>query len=39
VLIVEDEMIVSMLLEDLLTDLGHEPLGLAAPISSACSQA
>lgn len=27
ILIVEDEMLVAMLLADILTDLGHEPLG------------
>ena len=39
VLIVEDEMIVSMLLEDFLTDLGCEPVGPAARLDDALTMA
>lgn len=35
VLVVEDEMIVSMMLEDMLTDLGHEVAGTAAHLDDA----
>lgn len=35
VLVVEDEMIVSMMLEDMLVDLGHEVVGTAAHLDAA----
>ena len=34
VLVVEDEMIVSMMLEDMLADLGHEVVGTAAHLDA-----
>ncbi|MEZ2132547.1 MULTISPECIES: response regulator [unclassified Sinorhizobium] len=37
VLIVEDEMLVAMLLEDMLTDLGHAVVGIATRVESALS--
>ena len=37
VLIVEDEMLVAMLLEDMLTDLGHIVVGIATRVESALS--
>lgn len=39
VLIVEDEMIVSMLLEDFLAEIGHEPVGPAARLDEALAMA
>ncbi|WP_042246912.1 response regulator [Paracoccus sp. PAMC 22219] len=35
VLIVEDEMLVAMLLEDMLVDLGHEPVGPVMRVDAA----
>jgi CheY-like chemotaxis protein len=35
ILIVEDEMLVGMLLEDMLLEIGHEVAGMAARVSSA----
>lgn len=35
ILIVEDEMTIALLLEDMLTDLGHEPAGLAMRLPQA----
>ncbi len=37
ILIVEDEMMVSMLLEDMLADMGHEVIGPAKSVSAAAS--
>ncbi|MEI9891042.1 MAG: response regulator [Caulobacteraceae bacterium] len=37
ILVVEDEMMVAMLVEDMLTDLGHEVAGVAHSLSSALS--
>jgi CheY-like chemotaxis protein len=39
VLLVEDEMLVAMLLEDMLTELGHEIAGVAAGLEDAMSLA
>ncbi|HSK30068.1 MAG TPA: response regulator [Candidatus Limnocylindria bacterium] len=39
VLIVEDEMMVAMLLEDMLSDLGHTVVGIASQIDAAMNSA
>jgi CheY-like chemotaxis protein len=36
ILIVEDEFLIRMLLEDMLTDLGHEIAGVAGRVDEAC---
>jgi DNA-binding response OmpR family regulator len=39
ILIVEDEMTIALLLEDMLTDLGHSPAGLAMRLPQALEMA
>ena len=39
ILVVEDEMMIAMLIEDMLLDLGHEVVGVAQSLSSALTMA